>query len=608
MRVMKHLFPGFALLSCAILSVQTQLQPLRAATAPALPQSATAPKRAFVPSERGPYYTRWISVDSKTNSAGRVLLRTNSFVELGAGLNRWVGSQWVASMPQIQPAPGGALGSNARHQVWFASDLNTQGAVALTGPDGRSIRSQILGLSYYDAANGTNVLIATTKSCQGQILPSQRQVLYTNAFAGVRADVCYSYTAAGLEQDVIVGQQLPAPEAYGLNSQTSELEILTEYLDVPTRCVPGVSEDVIEFGAMHFARGRAFPSQQPQGRMPIKLQVSRHWAQVAGRNFLIESLPATAVRAATGTLTNTHASILNYKPLPARQYPALPEAVESAESMLLAKTSPTASGFVLDWYIALSADSLGSYTFQAGSLYLITDLLTVTNAQFEGGTVLKYGPDGQLNVSNIVSTATQYEPVTFTSREDNSISWDVSTGSGGGTNGDPNPFSNSYLAIDAPDVVPMVSDMHFRNRAAALDVFGSIEVWDCQFVNCNYGIIAWPPTFIFGPPPTNSQSVNLHNVLFSACEVPVMVAGVPDGRVTAEQVTADGFLGFCGGVNYPLTHVQLTNSIFTAPANYLFTNVTLCGYLDTNGNYVAGPVPETNHVVCSCRDKSGTRG
>jgi len=34
------------------------------------------------------------------------------------------------------------------------------GAVVLTGPDGRTIRSQILGLSYYDAASGTNVLIA----------------------------------------------------------------------------------------------------------------------------------------------------------------------------------------------------------------------------------------------------------------------------------------------------------------------------------------------------------------------------------------------------------------------------------------------------------------
>jgi hypothetical protein len=145
-------------------------------------------------------------------------MRTNSFVELGAGLNRWVGNQWVASMPEIQPAPSGALGSNARHQVWFASDLSTQGAVVLTGPDGRTIRSQILGLSYYDAASGTNVLIATTKSCQGQILPSKRQVLYTNAFSGVYADIRYTYTAAGLEQDVLLGQQLPAPENYGLNS------------------------------------------------------------------------------------------------------------------------------------------------------------------------------------------------------------------------------------------------------------------------------------------------------------------------------------------------------------------------------------------------------
>jgi hypothetical protein len=100
-------------------------------------------------------------------------MRTNAFVELGTGINRRVGNEWVASTPAIEPAPGGALGSGGRHQVRFSSDLNTQGAIQLTGPDGRRIRSQILGLIYYDAASGTNVLIAATKSgSSGKCVPN----------------------------------------------------------------------------------------------------------------------------------------------------------------------------------------------------------------------------------------------------------------------------------------------------------------------------------------------------------------------------------------------------------------------------------------------------
>jgi hypothetical protein len=584
---MKNPFPVLILLSCASFSAHPQVT-MPAGDAAAATWPTIAALRGFAATERSSYQTRWSRIEAKTNAAGRVFMRTNSFVELGAGLNRWVGNQWVASMPQIQPAPGGALGSNARHQVWFASDLNTEGAVALTGPDGRSIRSQILGLSYYDATTGTNVLIATTKSCQGQIMPSQRQVLYTNAFAGVRADVRYTYTMAGLEQDVILRQQLAAPEAYGLNSQTTELEVLTEYLDVPTRCVPGVSEDVIEFGAMHFARGRAFTSELPQGRIPIKLQVSRHWAQLAGRNFLIESLPAAAARAATANLTNTHASILNYKPLPARQYPALPETVKSGEPMLLAETCPTLSGFVLDWYITLSADSRDAYTFQAGSMYLISDILTVTNATFEGATVLKYSPYATMFVSNIVSMATQYEPVTFTSQEDNSISWDVSTGNN-------NYCAEEFLVIGPRDGMVTVSNMHFRNMPSGLFVNGgSLDLWDCQFFNCTYATGLGPGL----PSQTNAQSLHLHNVLFSGCGAPVVVIGVSNVQVTAEQVTADAFAVFCVGALYPLAQVQLMNCLYTGGLDFIFQGGTLCAYLDPNSVWTNTPTPVTNQVFC----------
>ena len=209
---MKTRLAILALFPCAMLSAPAQVQQSRAATPPAPALTATAPQGAFAPTERGGYHTRWTRVESETNSAGRVFTCTNSIVELGAGLNRQAGTQWVASTPEIEPAPGGARGSQARHQVQFSSNLKTRGAVEITGPDGRKIRSQLIGLIYYDTASSNSVVIAETKSSLGQILPSKTQVLYADGFAGVKADVRYTYTAAGLEQDVILREQLPAPE------------------------------------------------------------------------------------------------------------------------------------------------------------------------------------------------------------------------------------------------------------------------------------------------------------------------------------------------------------------------------------------------------------
>ena len=422
---MKTVLPTLLLLSWATLSAQAQFIPSGATAR--LPGSSpgTGPRPAFAAAERGAQYTRWISVQSRTNSSGRVLVRTNSFVELGAGINRLVGNQWVASRPLIEPVPGGAKGSQARHQVRFGNDLNTQGAIELTGPDGRRIRSHVLGLAYYDTSTGTNVLIAVTKSCQGRILSSQKQVVYADGFDGAVADVRYTYTGSGLEQDVIIRAQLPAPEAYGLNSGTTELQILTEYLDTPTRHRPGAADDEIEFGSMRMGRGHASPMGQPAGY----LRVATHWAEVNGRHILIESVPAAAVRKATARLQPGHASLPRGNALGARQLPTLPKAAERPETMMLARaTTPAQAGVVLDWVITIGPDDLGSYTFQTGTMYLISDLLTIENAVFEAGSVLKFGPCAQLQVSNLVSTATQYEPVTFTTREDSSIGWDVSTG------------------------------------------------------------------------------------------------------------------------------------------------------------------------------------
>jgi len=91
-------------------------------------------------------------------------------------------------------------------------------------PDGRHLRSQVIGLAYYDEATSNSVMFAETKDSIGQLLQSSNQVIYTNAFTDFQADVRYTHTKGKFEQDVILRSQPPPPAQYGLNSQSTLIE------------------------------------------------------------------------------------------------------------------------------------------------------------------------------------------------------------------------------------------------------------------------------------------------------------------------------------------------------------------------------------------------
>ena len=77
-----------------------------------------------------------------------------------------------------------------------------------------------------------------------------------------------------------------------------------------------------------------------------------------------------------------------------------------------------------------------------------------------------------------------------------------------------------------------------------------LDVWDCQFVECNYGIV----NLVAGTGADDS----LHNVLFAACGAAVG-ASTNSVAIEGEQVTAD--VGdFCLASSMP-SRIALTNSI-----------------------------------------------
>lgn len=175
----------------------------------------------------------WQKILQAKDSQGNITYQTNQgYVELATGLNHLVNGQWVASSENIAiSADGGsASATNGQHQVYFPGDIYN-GVIKLVTPDGKTLQSQPIGLSYFDSSN--SVLLAELTNSTGQILPSGNQVLYPDAFTGLNADLLYTYTKSGFEQDVVLRAQPPSPTAFGLKLKTARLEVLTEFIASP---------------------------------------------------------------------------------------------------------------------------------------------------------------------------------------------------------------------------------------------------------------------------------------------------------------------------------------------------------------------------------------
>ena len=266
--------------------------------------------------ERGPHHRVWQKVTPLVTSYGQTRFVTNSYVELATGLHyRNEQGQWTDSKEEIEVFNGSAVARQGQHQIIFAANLNSAGAIDMLAPDGKRFRSHILGLAYTDAASGQSVLIAETKDCLGAVLPPN-QVVYQDAFAGdCQVDVHYTYTKAGFEQDIILLNAPPSPAEWGLNPETTRLEVFTEFIEAPDALVtsvvlkqeqdalrrqqmvePDLIDQRLDFGVIKMENGQAFPLGQVDLADASRVDTGKSLERIDGRLFLIEKVDYSAIR------------------------------------------------------------------------------------------------------------------------------------------------------------------------------------------------------------------------------------------------------------------------------------------------------------------------
>ncbi len=512
----------------------------------------------------------WERIVYERGPSGQAIPSKHRYVELATGLNYWNNGQWQESKEEIEPFPGGAIARQGQHQIIFANNLATVGAIDMQTPDGKRMRSHVLGLSYFDTASGQSVLIAEVKDSQGQLY-SPNVVIYPDAFTDFKADVRYTYTRAGFEQDIILHERPPGPEVYGLNPATTKLQVMTEFLNPPppvkrqtsskTRQGDALDED-LDFGTMRMGRGKAFLLERGGGDIPV----SKQWLKLEGRDFLVEEVAVPdideelqALPAAKGASLNPAAGSLRHVVSKQRLLPVMPLVQAGTNEMQLARLSLPAQGLVLDYTILNSSQT--DWAFSCDTTYYISGYVGLFGSStFEAGTVIKYAPNVGITLqsTNLNWQASAYRPVIFTALDDNSVGESIGSGNPSGY------YANIALSFNNGAHFPVLSNFRiaYANQAicAAL-VSSELVFYNAQFINCQGGIELYHST------------ANLNNTLFANVRTNFLLAG--SGGAAAQNTTFNNatYLIVCLGGGG--SGVTLTNCILANMTNlYLWSSVS----------------------------------
>jgi RHS repeat-associated protein len=516
----------------------------------------------------------WQRQEYEAGPNGQVISHIRHYTEMATGLNyKDASGNWLPAKEEIDIQPDGtAAATQAQHFVHFPIDI-ANGQIELVTPDGKQIFSEPEELTYFD---GTNSVVLGEITNSVGVLVGGNQIIYPNAFSGIKASLRYTFTKAGFEQDVILLQQPLTPEYYGLNPEKSRMQMVTEFFNSPNASIvnsslpnqAGISltDQSVDFGVMRMGTGRAFLMGTAASDSGVL--VAKTWLNISGRQFLVEEVPVNAIVQGLAALPLT---AMNYQPTKERKMVAkkmvLPKqrlVKKGMGKIKLAALPYWPIGFVLDYQTINS--SLTNWTFQNDTTYYISGIVDLfgTNT-FEGGAVIKYTNNASLNLlpnSHLCVISWQggaYRPIIFTSKDDNSIGDTISGATGSPTN----CFASPALSLDDMFNTRISGfRISWAKQAISITACGTnTELFNGQIINCVNAITI-----------DGAQPIKLRNVLFG--NVSTNLNNLYSAAIDAQNCT------FAGSA-YLMTIANLASqSTGLSATNCLFVNVLNC---QTNG-------------------------
>jgi len=292
--------------------------------------------------DRGLNHRTWARTVTEAQPDGTVAERLSTYVELAPGSHRFENGNWVEADPNFEVFQDGLVARRGAHQVIVTRNLSAPVGVDLLTPDGKRLVSRLLGVAYTDLSTGTSELIAEVKDCQAALLAPNR-VLFANALDGpFEADVVYANALSGFEQLILLKQAPPPPANYGLNNETTLLEVWTEILSAPeptkrpgilrqepdafrraALLEPDLTDEFLDWGNMAMPVGEAFPLTANELLPPATdtALTAKSWLKLDGRTFLVEKVEYRSVVPHLNTLPQ--AAAVGPKKKPAEQIAAI---------------------------------------------------------------------------------------------------------------------------------------------------------------------------------------------------------------------------------------------------------------------------------------------
>lgn len=542
--------------------------------------------------ERGPHHRVIKRLTIETNIVNNhTVIRTNShsYIDMETGMHRKNSKgEFVEASDGIAPAPGGAATTNSAHEVFFEANANSETALRVTMPDGKTIlKSHVAGLRYFEKETGKNAIIAELADSVGQIV-SANEVLYTNALIGdCTADIHYHNTKAGIEQDIILRSQPPDPAAYAMSNAI--LQVWTEFVERPepkqfaTAINSGLEDEQLDFGDMKMGPGEAFAVG---GKSSGRVRVAKQWVEFEGRTFLIEQIPLNAVRAQlqelprSFTIRSDRGNGVSLENLWPNVHSG--DAITNAMQIARLEASQTA-GFLLDYNLVTAATNV---TFQADMTYYVTGSVILSgNTVFEGGCVIKYNSNAAIviyplaSVPTITCRASAYRPIILTAKDDQSVGETIS----GSTNAPSGYYANPAIYISGLNSIPSLNHLRISYAQQGLSLSGSADISDAQFVNC------------VNPMSINTGTVPLRNALICGSQTNLILSY--GGTVFAENVTFSG-ISCLSAAEFSSTGgtLTLTNCILADVTNLTFGDIALVSG-STNGFWRSPTAPIVGYVL-----------
>lgn len=518
--------------------------------------------------ERGPHHRTWQRVEAVPGPGGRMVEQRRRYQEIASGLHfQNERGEWEESREEIELLPNrtGAVARKGRHKVIFPPELK-EGLIELQSAEGTWLRSRVWGLAYYDTATGESVLLGETQESAGRLV-GENVVTYADAFTDLRADVRYTYTRAKFEQDVVLREEPPEPEQFGLSSRTTRLQVLTEFVEAPQpakvrKQIDGMTDETLDFGAFSLGAGKAFEAAHPR-LFERHVPVAKEWGVIEGRTFLVESasyeklaeaarkLPAGRSKGARlerrGKGAGALLALRNFLPpayagnstAPATSHPRMAKAETSAEA-----------GLVMD-FVTLNG-ALTNHIFQGDLTYYISGpTLLRSNTVVEGGTVIKFNSNGagylELTDGTMDCRTAAYRPAVFTSQDDNSAGETVA-----GSTGSPGVINSVYIVGLWP--APVLELKHLRLAYASYGIYlwgAALDLEDAQILHSDYPIYCL------------ESAVAARNVLFSGVSASAFYLDAATLQVAHATVSQCARL-----VEGPFLSAGFTNSLFAGVGSF----------------------------------------